>query len=170
MMSKNDQNFRKNAVCEAQTEFGRPCRGWSPFQGWAPGRAAKIGFARRWRYFSGNFGHFSASWPNTSLSRDFSKTHSWTCHLHSWIALGLTLREKLVRSETNSQILRNLHFCHHFFPLGARGKPSTFVYRAGWLVEPFHLRSRMRSHGLSASTARNHAQKTFKTEVNTIVH
>ena len=24
--------------------------------------------------------------------------------------------------------------------LGARGKPSTFVYRAGWLVEPFHVR------------------------------
>ena len=25
--------------------------------------------------------------------------------------------------------------------LGARGKPSTFVYRAGWLVEPFRIRS-----------------------------
>ena len=35
--------------------------------------------------------------------------------------------------------------------LGARGKPSTFVYRAGCLVEPFHIRFRMRPYGLSAS-------------------
>ena len=32
---------------------------------------------------------------------------------------------------------------HHFLTslLGARGKPSTFVYRAGWLVEPLSLLS-----------------------------
>ena len=35
-----------------------PLLGRSPFQGWAPGRAAKIRLARRWRYFSGIFGHF----------------------------------------------------------------------------------------------------------------
>ena len=64
--------------CNVLLDWGR-----SPFQGWAPGRAAKIRFARRWRYFSGNFGHFSASWPNLFCKRDFSKTHSWTCHLHS---------------------------------------------------------------------------------------
>ena len=27
------------------------------------------------------------------------------------------------------------------YRLGARGKPSTFVYRAGWLVEPFRITS-----------------------------
>ena len=66
--------------------------------------------------------------PGPMLIGKFSKTHRRTCHLHSWINFYLGMVAKLVRSETNSQILRNLHFCQ---PLGARGKPSTFVYRAG---------------------------------------
>ena len=104
--------------CNVLLPWGR-----SPFQGWAPGRAAKIQRARRWRYFSGKFGHCSASCPDTSLSTDFSKTHRWTWDLHSWIGLDLTNPEKLVRSETNSQILRNLHF----------RKPFTLIF--DWHVE-----------------------------------
>ena len=98
--------------CNVLLPWGR-----SPFQGWAPGRAAKIRFARRWRYFSGNFDHFSASCQDTSSSTDFSETHRRTWDLHSWIGLELMHPEKLVRSETNSQILRNLHFCDPFTPI-----------------------------------------------------
>ena len=38
-MPKNDQNFRKSVVYEAQTEFWRPCRGLSPGKGFAPNKA-----------------------------------------------------------------------------------------------------------------------------------
>ena len=91
---------------------------------------------------------FSESCPDLCLLVTFSKTHRRTCHLHSWIALYLRKVEKLVRSETNTQILRYLHFSDPFTPifdspveskLGARGKPSTIVYRAGWLVEPSRI-------------------------------
>ena len=50
--------------------------------------------------------------------RNFSKTHRQTQRIYFWIGLDLTEVGKLLRSKTNSQI-------------GARGKPSTFVYRAG---------------------------------------
>ena len=36
MMPKNGQNFRKSDASEAESEFWRPCRGLSPFQGYAP--------------------------------------------------------------------------------------------------------------------------------------
>ena len=91
--------------------------GRSPFQGWAPGRAAKIRLERRRRHFFGNFDHFSASCQDLSALVTFSKTHRRTQRIHSWIGLYLRTCGKLVRSETNSQILRNLHFCHQFFPL-----------------------------------------------------
>ena len=48
--------------------------------------------------------------PDLSLKRDFSKTHSQTQRMHSWIGLDLILVEKLVRCQLNSQILRNLNF------------------------------------------------------------
>ena len=50
------RNFRKSDVCEAEVKFWRPCRGRSPFQGWAPGRAAKIRLRLRRRHFFENFG------------------------------------------------------------------------------------------------------------------
>ena len=77
--------------------------------------------------------------PDLSSRGDFSKTHKQTRRMHSWIGLDLTEGVKLLRSETNSQILSNLHFCDPFTPifdkhvsagLGSRGKPSTCVYRA----------------------------------------
>ena len=56
--------------------------------------------------------------------------------MHSRIGLDLVEGGKLLPSELNSQILRYLHFSNPFTPifdkpLGARGKQSTFVYRAG---------------------------------------
>ena len=42
---------------------------------------------------------------------DFSKTHRQTQRIYFWIGLDLTEVGKLLRSQTNSQILRNLHFC-----------------------------------------------------------
>ena len=71
---------------------------------WAPGRAAQNRNAWIFTYaiqsfmIFGNFREmpkfhenldFSEACPNTSSLRDFYKTHRQTCHLHSWIALGL---------------------------------------------------------------------------------
>ena len=39
MMPKNDRNFRKSDVYDAQVEFWRPCRGLSPGKGFAPNKA-----------------------------------------------------------------------------------------------------------------------------------
>ena len=60
-----------------------PC----PFQGLAPGRAAKIHFTLRWRHFFENFNHFWASCPDLCVKRNFSKMHRWTQGYHSWIGL-----------------------------------------------------------------------------------
>ena len=114
--------------------------GAKPFPGLRPRQGRQNSICSSLTLLFRKFLSFFGIMPNPFCKRDFSKTHSWTCHLHSWIALGLTIREKLVRSETNSQILRNLHFCEPFTPifdkhvetrLAARGKPSTIVYRAG---------------------------------------
>ena len=42
---------------------------------------------------------------------DFSKTHRQTQRIYFWIGLDLAEVGKLLRSQLNSQILRNLHFC-----------------------------------------------------------
>ena len=52
---------------------------------------------------------FSESYPDTSLSRKFAQTIESTQRMHRWISFGLMKVEKLIRSETNTQILRNLH-------------------------------------------------------------
>ena len=67
--------------------------------------------------FFENFDHFSVACPNTSLSTDFSKTMQSTQRCHSWIARDLIYIGKLLRSQTNSQILRNLRFCDPFTPI-----------------------------------------------------
>ena len=72
---------------------------------WAPGRAAQNRNALIFTYaiqifmifdhfremskFHENL-DFSEACPDTSCKRDFYKTHRQTCHLHSWIALGLS--------------------------------------------------------------------------------
>ena len=71
---------------------------------WAPGRAAQNRNALIFTYaiqicmifdnfrekskFRENL-NFSEACPDTFCKRDFYKTHRQTCHLHSWIALGL---------------------------------------------------------------------------------
>ena len=52
---------------------------------------------------------FSVSSKNLSLKTTFSKTHSQTQRMHSWIALDLNSRNKLVPSELNTQILSYDH-------------------------------------------------------------
>ena len=47
-----------------------------------------------------------------------------TQRVHSWIVLDL-------------KIIGNWSGVKRIHRLGTRGKPSTIVYRAGWLVEPF---------------------------------
>ena len=82
---------------------------------------------------------FLVSYQNLYLSTDFSITHRQTQRMQFWIAFELTKGGKLLWSETNSRILRystfsvqNLHFFDNPIEarLGARGKPSTYVYRA----------------------------------------
>ena len=92
--------------------------GRSPFQGWAPGRAAQ-NHQIAWR------GNFSEIWENPTFhenlyflnhtknlcfSTTFYKTHRQTQRIHSWIALDLIYIRKLLRSQLNSQILKYLHF------------------------------------------------------------
>ena len=91
--------------------------GRSPFQSWAPGRATKIQVKLRRRQFSINFDHFRGACPNLSSSTTFSKTHKQTRRLHSWIARDLIYIRKLLRGQTNSRILRNLHFSHQKFKI-----------------------------------------------------
>ena len=58
------------------------------------------------------FSKISLSCKNLSLHGNFSQTHKWTQRKHFWIADDLSKGGKLLRSKTNSRILRNLHFCH----------------------------------------------------------
>ena len=46
---------------------------------------------------------------NLCSSTTFSITHKQTQQVHSWIARGLTQTAKLIRSELNLQIFKNLH-------------------------------------------------------------
>ena len=57
------------------------------------------------------------SCKNISSTKDFSKTHSQTHQVHSWTAINLMEVRKLVRGQTNTQILRYLHFCENFVPI-----------------------------------------------------
>ena len=99
---------------------------------WAPGRAAQNRNALIFTYaiqifmIFDNFREmskfhenldFSEACPNTSRKRDFSKTHSQTQRMYSWIDLGVSKVGKLLRSQTNSRILRNLHFSDPFTPI-----------------------------------------------------
>ena len=63
--------------------------------------------------FPKNLDFLEAS-PNLSSKRDFSRTHIQTHRLHSWIGLDLRKKGKLLRSQWNSQILRNLTFSDLF--------------------------------------------------------
>ena len=66
--------------------------------------------------------------PDLSFKRDFSKTHRQTQRLHSWIARDLSLPGKLLRGQTNSQILRYLHFS----PNRVRGSSVLRETESGW--------------------------------------
>ena len=52
-----------------------------------------------------------------SCSTTFSKTHKQTRDRHRWIGLDFIYKGKLLRSQTNTQISRYLHFSVQFFPL-----------------------------------------------------
>ena len=61
---------------------------------------------------------FSESDPDLSCKRKFAQTIESTQRMHRWIAYDLRKVRKLLRSETNSQILKDLNFCDknlHFF-------------------------------------------------------
>ena len=112
-------------------------RGSAPFQVLSPRQGRKFSANRLERAL---FRKFRPHEKNPSLKRDFYITHKLTQRIHSWIGRDLSYPGKLLRSQTNLQILRNLHFCArktHFFDspidarLDARGKPPTVVYRAG---------------------------------------
>ena len=107
---------------------------------WAPGRAAQNRNALFFTYaiqifmifnhfrqkskFHENL-DFSESCPDLCLLVFFSKTHRRTQRMHSWIGIDVRKAGKLLRSETNSQILgyftftvQNLHFFDN--PIEAR--------------------------------------------------
>ena len=55
--------------------------------------------------------NFSESCPDTFSKRKFAQAMDSTQRTHPWIAYKLRKNRKLVRSGTNTQILRNLDFC-----------------------------------------------------------
>ena len=91
--------------------------GAKPFPGLSPRQGRQNSTCSALAALFRKFRSFSASCPDTSLKRDFSKTNRWTQRSHSWIDLDFLERRKLLRSQTNSQILRNLHFCDPFTPI-----------------------------------------------------
>ena len=91
--------------------------GAKPFPGLSPRQGRQNSTSASETSLFRKFRSFSASCPDTSLLRDFSKTHRWTQRIHSWIGLELLEVGKLLRSQTNSQILSNLHFCEPFTPI-----------------------------------------------------
>ena len=52
----------------------------------------------------------SVSQKNLSIDQAFARTHRQTQRIHSWIALDLSYRNKLVPCELNTQILSYDHF------------------------------------------------------------
>ena len=74
----------------------------------------------------GNFGEkskfhenldFRVHAPDLCVNRDFSKTHKQTQQLYSWIGIDLPEGGKLLPCQTNSWILRYLHFSDPFTPI-----------------------------------------------------
>ena len=53
--------------------------------------------------------------PDLCFGRDFSQGIESKQRMHFWIALDLTEKGKLLGSQTNTQILRYLHFCDRNF-------------------------------------------------------
>ena len=87
--------------------------GRNPFQGWAPGRAAKIRFARRWQYFSGNVGHFRHHARTYSSVQIFLKRIDG----HETYIPGYVLTWCIRKNWSGAKrihSLRNLHFCNPF--------------------------------------------------------
>ena len=91
--------------------------GAKPFPGLRPRQGRQNSICSSLTLLFRKFRSFSASCPDLFLLVTFSKTHRRTQRIHSWITLHLRMVEKLVRSETNLQILRNLHFCEPFTPI-----------------------------------------------------
>ena len=91
--------------------------GAKPFPGLSPRQGRPNSICSSLTLLFRKFRSFPASCPNLCLLVTFSKTHRRTQQLHSWIGLDLKNGGKLVRSETNSQTLRNLHFCEPFTPI-----------------------------------------------------
>ena len=91
--------------------------GEAPFQALSPRQGRKNWICFNFHVSNPKSWSFSGSCPNTSVRTDFSKTHKRTQRILPWTAIDLSLVEKLLRSETNLQILRNLHFSKSFTPI-----------------------------------------------------
>ena len=90
--------------------------GAKPFPGLSPRQGRQNSICSSLTLLFRKIRSFSASCPDLSWLVIFSKTHRRTQRIHSWIALHLRMVGKFVRSETDSQILRNLYFCEPFTP------------------------------------------------------
>ena len=66
---------------------------------------------------------------NLSSSTNFSKTNISTQRIHSWIGRDLIYPRKLLRGQTNSQILRYLHFSDPFTTLFDKPSSARFSLR-----------------------------------------
>jgi len=74
---------------------------------------------------------FLKNWISKQIARDFSHASSnapWSEIIYFWYA---TQNEFMDHEKSSKDVSKT-----ETQSLGARGKPSTIVYRAGWLVEP----------------------------------
>ena len=120
-----------------------PLPGGFPGAG-APGRAAKIQIEvglhvsnpkihqfSKFTKMSKNLEnlYFRGHAPDTSRKRDFSKTHSQTQRLHSWIGLDLIKVGKLLPCQLNTLIFRYCHFSDQVTPIFDKPSWSKFPLR-----------------------------------------
>ena len=78
----------------------------------------------------------SGTYENLSSTKDFCETHSQTHQVHSWTAINLMEVRKLVRGQTNTQILRYHHFCENFVHI------VEYPIDAEFPLQPYYSRSR----------------------------
>ena len=148
-------DFRKSGLSKRVVAFRRPCRGLSTWKGASP--------KELWFYMTRRAvlalrvipvqGKFDQRWWIKRIQLEVSSGEVFRRFLaiHKFVLNGTSkinyFRSSCVRwfipevtaNTFSGRILqkRNSNLTTQIDELGARGKPSTYVYRAEWLVEPF---------------------------------
>ena len=93
------------------------CLGAKPFPGLRPRQGRPKTEISHQRTNFRKSDHFVLACPDLSCKRNFSKTHRRTQGYHSWTSIDLTDPGKLLRGQTNTQMLSYLHFSNPLTPI-----------------------------------------------------